>query len=125
MRDFSTAKTKSICLEAAQIQFGACMVSELTLLDIAAISERTLGTKFEQPPLSDHLLRQTEERMRLSRVLGQSVIARLLVSKDVLDDMKRILYLQPITGFKLLGLLGILAQMTGFRLGQRTALTEA
>ena len=44
--------------------------------------------KFEQPTLGDNQIRQSEQRMHLRRVLGHSAIARLLVSKDVLDDVK-------------------------------------
>jgi len=58
--------------------------------------------------------------MQLRRVLGQSAIARLLVSEDVLDDVKRMLNLRSNTG---LGLLELLAQPSCLRIGQRTALT--
>ena len=80
-----------------------------------------MGVKLEQPTLGDHQIRQSEQRMQLCRVLGQSAIARLLVSKDVLDDVKRMLNLRSNTGLELLELL---AQPSCFRIGQRNALAE-
>jgi hypothetical protein len=105
-------------VEVARIQFGACMASELAISDIFSISGRTLGVKFEQPTLSDYQIRQSEQGMQLRRVLGQSAIARLLVSEDVLDDVKRMLNLRSNTGLELLELL---AQPSCLRIGQRTA----
>ena len=60
--------------------------------------------------------------MQLCRVLGQPPTARLLVSKEVLDDVKRMLNLCSNTGFELLEMI---VQPSGFRLGQRTELTGA
>jgi len=109
-------------VEVARTQFGVCTVCELAVSDIFSISGRTLGVKLEQPTLGDHQIRQSEQRMQLRRVLGQSAIARLLVSKDVLDDVKRMLNLRSNTGLELLELL---AQPSCFRIGQRTALAGA
>ena len=109
-------------LEVALIQFGVCTACELAVSDIFSTSGRTLGVKLEQPTLGDQQIRQSEQRMQLCRVFGHSAIARLLVSKDVLDDVKRMLNLRSNTGLELLELL---AQPSCFRIGQRTALAGA
>ena len=70
--------------------------------------------KLEQPTLGDHQIRKAKERMQLRRVLGQSATARPLVSKNVLDDVKRIRNLRSNTSLELLKLL---AQPFRFRIG--------
>ena len=75
--------------------------------------------KLEEPTRGDHQIRQTKERMQFRRVLGQSAIERPLVSKNVLDDVKRMLNLRSNTGLELLELL---AQPSYLRIGKRTAL---
>jgi len=60
--------------------------------------------------------------MPLGRVLRQFAIAPPLVSKDVLDDVKRVLNLRSNIGLELLELL---AQPSYFRIGRRTALAGA
>jgi hypothetical protein len=43
------------------------------------------------PPLGDHDVGQAEQAEQLRLVLGQPLIARLLVTEQVLDDMRRML----------------------------------
>ena len=70
--------------------------------------------KFEQPTLGDHQIRQTEDRMQQRRALDQSAVAHPLVSKNVLDDFKRVLNRRSNTGLEPLELL---AQQPCFRVG--------
>jgi len=120
MRGCGTQTTTSADLKAVRIQLSACTVSESAVLGISAISGRTLGVRLEQPTLDDHHFRQTEVRIQLRRVLANPPIARLLATEEVPDDAKRMGNLCSNTDCVLLELL---AQQTGFRLGQRAALT--
>jgi len=63
------------------------MVSELPVLDTFANSGRTLGVKLRKSMLGNHQIGQTEERLRLRRVFGQSAIAGVHVFEDILDDV--------------------------------------
>jgi hypothetical protein len=68
----------------------------------------------------DHQISKAEERTPLLGVLGQFAIARRPVSKNFLDDVKRMLNLSSNTAPARLELL---AQLSCFRTGQRTAPT--
>lgn len=105
MLDFEDTKTKSTDLDAAWILWDACRVRQLASSGISSISGRTLGMKLEQPTRGDHQTRETNERMPLRRVLGHSAIAHPLVSKNVLDGVKRMLGLCSNTGLEVLALL--------------------
>jgi hypothetical protein len=104
MLDFEGTKTKSTDLKAAWILLDACTVLKLASSGISSISGCTLGMKLEQPTLGDQI-RRTKEHMKSGHVLGQSAIVRPLVSKNVLDDVKRMLNLRSNTGLKPLELL--------------------
>ena len=50
-----------------------------------------MGVRINQPPASQHQIGQTEQREELCRVLGQALVARLAMTKQILHDMKRVL----------------------------------
>lgn len=75
-----------------------------------SISGHSLGVEGEQSPLGDHETSQGKQREELSGILGRSPIAVLLVTKQLLDEVKRMLNLGPVACLKSLDLLVQLAQ---------------
>ena len=55
----------------------------------SALSGRTLGREREQASLGNVQISQAEQRQQLRRV-GQATVAHLLVSEEILDDVKRV-----------------------------------
>ena len=68
-----------------------------------------MGVRVKQPPASQHQIGQTEQREELCRVLGQALVARLAMAKQILHDMKRVLDFGTDGG---LGMLELFQQIT-------------
>ena len=56
-----------------------------------AKSGRNSAVRDTESPRGDHQIGQTEQRVQPRRVLGQPAIADLLQTKQILDDVKRML----------------------------------
>ena len=52
----------------------------------------TFGGQIHEPFLCNHQIGQTEQAVQLRPVLGQTLVAGLLVMEQVLDHMERMLY---------------------------------
>ena len=57
------------------------------------MSGRTFGIEHEKSPLGDQQIGQTKQREELRRVLGQALVANLLQTKEVFNDVERVLNL--------------------------------
>src|SRR6478736_3846784 len=68
-------------------------------------SRRTSAMSDQQRPLSDDQIGQPEQAEQLCLALRQALVAGLLVTKQVLDHVERMLDLGPDTRLQLLGLL--------------------
>jgi hypothetical protein len=73
-------------------------------------SRRTSAMNGQQLLLGNHQVGQTEQAQQLRVVLGQPLVAGLLVPEQVLDDVKRVLYFGADAGLDLLDLLQHLPQ---------------
>ena len=76
---------------------------------ISSFSGRTSGVGCHQASACHEQVRETEQREQLRGVLGQSAVAGLAITKQVLHDMERVLDLRPDPRF---GLLVLLLQTT-------------
>lgn len=88
---------------------------------ISPISRHTLGVERIQSPFGDEQIREAEQRKELRRVLGQTLVTRLIHAEDILHDMERVLDLGPNTRLELLDLL---VDTTQRRIRQRLALAR-
>ena len=88
------------------------------MLRVFLQSRRTTGFGDRKAPSSQYQIGKGEQGKKLCSVLGQAAIARLAMTEQVLDDMKRMLHFCPHAGLQMLQLF---RQAPQFVIGQRLA----
>jgi hypothetical protein len=81
-------------------------------------SGRTTGFGDRKAPASQQQIGKGEQRIELCGVLGQAAITRFSMTKQVLDDMERMLDFRPDASLQMLELF---RQASQFIVGQRLA----
>ena len=74
------------------------------MLRVFLQSRRTTGFGDRKAPSSQYQIGKGEQGKKLCSVLGQAAIARLAMTEQVLDDMKRMLHFCPHAGLQMLQL---------------------